>query len=162
MSAPDPAALGVHVSVDERGLARIGLDDGRAVNVLSRRRMAALTHVLVALAGASRPRAVLLVGNPRGSFAAGADLREISELDAAAALSLSIEGARVMQLLSEGPWPTGAFVDGHALGGGCDLALSCDAIGSTPRSVSRRDRSASPITPPRGPGSAWPESPSCR
>lgn len=136
MTSLDDAGEGVHVRVDERGLARVWLDDGRAVNVLSRRRLEALARALEGLARpARRPRALMLEGNGRGSFAAGANLKEISTLDPRAALALSREGARVMELLAGGPWPSGALVDGHALGGGCDLALACDLVASTPRSI---------------------------
>ena len=136
MNSSDPSKQGVHVRIDARGLASVRLEDGRAVNVLSRRRLAALARSLEKLAaGAHPPRALILEGNALGSFAAGADLREIATLDAQEALELSREGARVMELLSGGPWPTGSLVDGHALGGGCDLALACDLVASTPRSV---------------------------
>lgn len=126
---------GVTVLPAPGGGARVVLDDGRRVNVLSRARMEALAAALARLAaGPGRPRYVLLEGNGRGSFAAGADLREIAALDPGAARDLSRLGERVTRLLSRGPWPTGALVDGHALGGGFDLVLACDAVVATDRS----------------------------
>ncbi len=126
---------GVRVTAAPGGGARLILDDGARVNVLSRARMEALAGVLDRLARPGRrPRYVLLEGNGRGSFAAGAHLGEIASLDPPGARDLSRLGARVTRRLVHGPWPTGALVDGHAIGGGLDLVLACDAAVATNRS----------------------------
>jgi enoyl-CoA hydratase len=106
---------------------------GRRVNVLSSRLVAALDDCLVGLYSASPPPAWLMIeGNGRGSFAAGADLSEIGNLDGFSARRLSRLGQRLSLRLQRAPWPTAALVAGHALGGGLDLALSCDLVGATP------------------------------
>lgn len=106
---------------------------GRRVNVLSSQLVVALDDCLLGLYRASpRPAWLMIEGNRRGSFAAGADLSEIGKLDGFSARQLSRLGQRVSQRLQRAPWPTAALVAGHALGGGLDLAMSCDLIGATP------------------------------
>ncbi len=66
-----------------------------------------------------------------GMFAAGADIAELLERDAADARRGI--NATLFDALEDHPWPTVAAVDGPALGGGCELALACDLRVASPR-----------------------------
>jgi len=77
------------------------------------------------------PRVVLLSGTGGKAFVAGADIAVLKSAEGAGFLD---EGIALMALLESFPIPTIALVDGFCLGGGLELALSCDLIAASERS----------------------------
>ncbi|MFC7327782.1 enoyl-CoA hydratase/isomerase family protein [Marinactinospora rubrisoli] len=70
-------------------------------------------------------RAVVLYGGER-VFAAGADIKEMADMDYAAMSAHSGRLQRAFTAVAEIPKPVIAAVTGYALGGGCELALCAD------------------------------------
>ena len=60
------------------------------------------------------------------AFAAGADISEMSTLTKKEAEAFSIKGNNVFRKIENFQIPVIAAVNGVALGGGCEISLSCD------------------------------------
>ena len=71
--------------------------------------------------------ALIITGEGR-SFVAGADIGEQLPLDVAGGRKWGQRGSALMRRIEKLEFPTIAAVNGFALGGGCELALSCDII----------------------------------
>jgi enoyl-CoA hydratase len=70
-------------------------------------------------------KGVVLTGAGEKSFVAGADISEFNGLDAQGGLEMSQNGHDIFFLIERFPKPVIAAVNGFALGGGCELAMSC-------------------------------------
>ena len=71
-------------------------------------------------------RCVILTGAGEKSFVAGADIGEMSTLTKAEGEAFGKKGNDVFLKLAKLPIPTIAAVNGFALGGGCEISMSCD------------------------------------
>jgi enoyl-CoA hydratase len=130
--AGDPGAGPELLTVRDEGMVRwLGLNRPEKKNAIDQ----ALADALAAaLDDARKQPCVLIVHSATpGIFAAGADIAELRDRDADAAL-LAIN-AGLFERLEAHRWPTIALVDGPAFGGGCELALACDFRIASDRAV---------------------------
>ena len=117
----------VAVTVDERadGVATVTLDRPDARNALNAQVRSELKRVCDALE-ASDVRVVVLTGSEEaGAFVAGADVAELRDRGMFEQRAASAR-PRVYERVADLAQPVIARVNGHALGGGCELALACD------------------------------------
>ena len=122
--APAPASAAPLERLD--GVALVTIDRREVLNALSFDLLDALADALDALDADPACRAIVLTGAGARAFAAGADIKELATQTSA---SLA-EGRRfeVWDRLAAVRTPLIAAVRGFALGGGCELAMTCDMI----------------------------------
>ena len=71
-------------------------------------------------------RCVILTGAGEKSFVAGADIGEMSSLTKAEGEAFGKKGNDVFRKIETFPIPVIAAINGFALGGGCEISMSCD------------------------------------
>lgn len=110
----------------DNGLATITLNQPDTMNALNRQVFGELHAVLVEIERDDEVKVVILTGGDK-CFAAGVDIREISEIATPAAARRFLKEARtVFDGMEELDKPVIAAISGLALGCGCELALACD------------------------------------
>ncbi len=107
------------------GVGLVRLNRPQVLNALSSHLLEALMGVLSDLDKNPTVYTIVITGNER-AFAAGADIKEMASTSA---MEMYLQDSismfdRIRQIKK----PVIAAVSGHCLGGGCELALSCDMI----------------------------------
>ena len=95
------------------------------LNALNNRTIAELEGAVSRLTAADDVRVVILTGAGDKAFIAGADIRELAELNPVTAEALAARGHALCHALERMGKPVIAAVNGYALGGGCELAMAC-------------------------------------
>lgn len=102
------------------------LNRPEALNALNKALLAELKDVLSEIAQKRELRCLVLTGAGDKAFVAGADIKEMENLNPAQAREMAENGQALLQKLEDLPFPSIAAVNGFALGGGLELALACD------------------------------------
>ena len=109
------------------GIAVVTISRPEALNALNSTVIGELEEVIAALERDLTVRAMILTGEGR-SFVAGADIGEQYPLDLDGGRRWGQRGSALFRRIEKLEFPTIAAVNGFALGGGCELAMSCDII----------------------------------
>ena len=123
-----PAMSTVITSRPADGIAQITLSRPEAMNAISSAMAAELARICAELAVAPDVRVVVLGAAGERAFSAGADLKERAGMTDADLMRQRHAIRGVFGALLALPQPVIAAVHGFALGGGCELALSCDLV----------------------------------
>ncbi|KAK7422396.1 hypothetical protein QQX98_001675 [Neonectria punicea] len=116
----------IQVSQPKPGVSQVMLNRPKALNALCTPLIKELNEALVELNSSDDTSVIILTGSQK-AFAAGADIKEMAPLTFADAYTNSfIESWS--NLTTQVKKPIVAAVSGHALGGGCELAMMCDLI----------------------------------
>lgn len=108
------------------GVTLIRLNRPEALNALNSQLLDELGQALDAAGADTAVRCVVLTGSDR-AFAAGADIKEMSDKSYAQMMTLDFFTAAARKI-EQFRKPIIAAVSGYALGGGCELAMMCDFI----------------------------------
>src|SRR5256712_12770797 len=97
----------------------------KVLNALNRKTMEELGHLLSQAREDAEVRVLILTGAGEKAFIAGADINELARRNAVDGKEFSIFGQGVLHQLETLGKPSLAAINGFALGGGCELALTC-------------------------------------
>jgi enoyl-CoA hydratase len=111
--------------VSER-IALLTINRPKFLNALNRVTLEQLFNELKALSNDANVGCLIITGSGSKAFVAGADIEELRNMTCFEAKEFSKLGHEIFNLIENCDKPVIAAVNGYALGGGLELALSCD------------------------------------
>ncbi len=116
-----------NILLEKKGLYAVAtINRPKALNALNSEVLSDLDELVRTVSADADIRALVITGSGEKAFVAGADIGEMSTLTPAEGEAFGKHGNDVFRKLETLPIPTIAAVNGFALGGGCELSMSCD------------------------------------
>jgi enoyl-CoA hydratase len=112
----------------ENNIAVLSINRPKALNALNYDTLTDIKTAIKALSEDNDVSIVIITGSGEKAFVAGADIKEMKDMTPLEARRFMLYGQNVFNIIGNLPKPTIAAVNGFALGGGTELALSCDMI----------------------------------
>jgi enoyl-CoA hydratase len=110
---------------EERGILIITVNRPDKLNALNGETIREIGEAVEKAKNDSTIRGIIITGSGNKAFIAGADISEFSGYSNEEGKKMSIAGGKVFSAIENCPKPVIAAVNGFALGGGCELAMSC-------------------------------------
>lgn len=107
-------------------IATVTMNRPEVLNAFNTAQLRALLDAFRELREDRSVRCVILTGAGTKAFAAGADIKEMVDLEGQSAVQFARLGHAVANAIEELPQPVIAAVNGFAIGGGSEMALACD------------------------------------
>ena len=112
----------------EGNVAVIKFNRPKALNAINQAVLSELADALDKIEADSSVRVLVLTGEGDKAFVAGADIGHLTKLNPLQSRTFSRDGQELFFRFEMLPIPVIACVNGFALGGGCEIAMSCDFI----------------------------------
>lgn len=109
----------------EEGILTVTINRPEKLNALNRKVLEELEGILDEIYNNEDIYAAIITGAGPKAFVAGADISEFMGLNAHEGMELAQKGQQIFFRIEKSPKPIIAAVNGFALGGGCELAMSC-------------------------------------
>jgi len=109
-------------------LLTVTMNRPKVLNALNHQTVLELSRAVETFATDADLRVMILTGSGEKAFVAGADIGEMSDIDAGTAERFARVGQQLTIAMESTPKVIIAAVNGFALGGGCELAMACDFI----------------------------------
>lgn len=106
-------------------VAIIKINRPEAMNALNGDVLVGIDAAVDQAAADPEVQVIIFTGEGR-AFVAGADIAQMSTMDEKAGMEFGVLGSSVFRKIEKLDKPTIAAINGFALGGGCELAMSCD------------------------------------
>lgn len=111
---------------EQNGIIILTINREKALNALNYDTFSELSYIFdKLLAKRIDFKGVIITGAGEKAFVAGADIKEMLDMDAEKGAELSARGQDIFFLIERFHRPVIAAVNGFALGGGCELAMAC-------------------------------------
>ncbi len=120
---------------EKDGIATLFFNRPKALNALNEELLSELDQALDQVMDSKTIRVLILTGSGDKAFVAGADISELSRMNPLQGKAFSAKGHKIFAKLEALPIPVIAAVNGYALGGGSEVALSCDFIYASDKAV---------------------------
>ncbi len=107
------------------GVAWLTVNRPQKLNALNHSTLNDLDAAVAAAGADDGVEAMVITGAGEKAFVAGADISELNTLGPVEAKEFALRGQSIFSRIERQPKPVIAAVNGFALGGGCELAMSC-------------------------------------
>ena len=108
------------------GIATITVNRPKALNALNKEALQETSARLDEAEGDETVKVIVITGAGDKSFCVGLDLKSVKGISAVDGMNLSLLGQNLTKKIEELRKPVIAAINGYALGGGLELAMSCD------------------------------------
>ena len=106
-------------------IAIIEINNEKQLNALNQKVLIELSKTILKLENNNLVKVIIITGSGQKAFVAGADIKEMQKMSKEEAYDYSRIGQKLFLKIENFKKPVIAAINGYALGGGCELAMSC-------------------------------------
>lgn len=110
---------------ENEGIVTITINRPSKLNALNQLTLEELKSAIQSVYDNRDVRGVIITGSGEKAFVAGADIKELSQVNEMNARKFAENGQEIFDMIENCHTPVIAVVNGFALGGGCELAMAC-------------------------------------